>query len=281
MKEENLYTSYELTLALMVIAEREGYRNHIARKVIDYSKAYLAQSDEGKKRLKRFESRLAKKILFFMAGILAKGVLHHLVLRKLYIESKARSFLKQYPEGQVVNIGAGLDTLLTRLADEGFNNTLIEIDYASVAQLKSSACSFESLQFIGADLSEKPLETVLKESAFKPEKPTLFLLEAVLMYLPQSTAFELLEKLPNISKAPAQIVFSVIDEGLKEFSGMRKNNSKFSWAISPSALNKKLAEKNLKVSEQVFPQGIQTELGEGLPTPKTLFDKEYFNLISV
>lgn len=281
MDEKNLYTSYELTLILMMTARKKGYQNALPQQAIDLCEQYLSQTPQGQARLKRLNSRIAGLVMNFLANKSAPGVMPWLVTRKIYIEKKARAFLSTHPDGQIINIGAGLDTLLSRLAGEYKHQTFIEIDYPIVADLKRPITSACNLTFHGCDLSESTIAEALSSTPFNNTKPTFFLLEGLLMYLPKEVVKNLFAQLLEVTSGDKALLFSAMKDSIKHESWMKKHNSKWEWSANPEVFKAELENLGITPSEQVDHSAIHHQHSQHLPEPKHFYADEYYNYAEV
>ena len=229
-----------------------------------------------------------RQLISFITERFAPGYGSFLVMRKKYIEEKVTDFLKAYPDAQVVNIGSGLDTLISRLAKKSTTNTFIEIDYPVVINFKRPLCVYKNIEFIGCDLSEKPIEDVLKNTSFDSAKPVLFMLEGVLMYLPENVAFELLRSLSRLSSDKTAVIFSSMleDENEELFSqsarnAMKRNNSALLWAKDREPLKESTLRSGFTITEQKGHVEFAEQFKSQVPKPKNFCEIEYYNWAEV
>ena len=122
-----------------------------------------------------------------MERLMIPGITLHYVLRKRYIEDYT---LKMLYAGctQVLNLGAGFDTLAYRLAKRYPDVDFIEVDHPATHQVKTQTLmtleeTYENLHFLPVDFTTQRTEDVLKQSSrVASGTPTLCILEGVLMY---------------------------------------------------------------------------------------------------
>jgi len=281
MDEKNLYTSYELTLVLMTMARKAGYQDALPTQATQLCEQYLSQTEQGRSRLKRLNSRIATFIMNLVTNKAAPGVMPWLLTRKIYIEKKARAFLAKHPDGQIVNIGAGLDTLLSRLAVDYSNHAFIELDYPVVAELKRSATAANNITFHGCDLSKSSVEQALGNTPFNNTKPTFFLMEGLLMYLPKDIANDLLGQLLRLTSGKKTLLFSAMNDCITHGRWMKRHNSKWEWSAKPEKLKEELADLGITPSEQMDHTAIHQQHGQHLPQPKHFYQDEYYNYAEV
>jgi len=281
MDEKNLYTSYELTLVLMTMARKAGYQDALAPQALALCEQYLSQTDQGRARLKRLNSRIATFIMNLVTNKAAPGVMPWLLTRKIYIEKKARAFLAKHPDGQIVNIGAGLDTLLSRLAGEYSSHAFIELDYPVVANLKRSTTEANNITFYGCDLSQSSVEQALSNTPFNNKRPTFFLMEGLLMYLPKVIVNDLLAQLLTLTSGDKALLFSAMDDGITHGRWMKRHNSKWEWSANPATLKEELSDLSITASEQLGHADMHRQHAQHLPQPKHFYQDEYYNYAEV
>jgi methyltransferase (TIGR00027 family) len=110
------------------------------------------------------------------------GIQLHYAARKRFIEDAVRTFLST-GGARVVVLGAGLDTLATRLAGEHLGVDFVEIDHPGVQDRKRRGLADVGADYLSlhpADLAGGGLPGV------KPGTATFFVLEGVTMYLDEA-----------------------------------------------------------------------------------------------
>jgi methyltransferase (TIGR00027 family) len=131
---------------------------------------------------------LPRGLAYFSESFVIPGIMLHYAVRKLFLEDAARVALAA-GTGQVVVLGAGLDTLALRLHRERPDVLFFECDHPATQRLKRRA--FEAHRRIGTnlrlvelDLGRTTLEEVLLGApGYRPEAGTLLVAEGLTMYL--------------------------------------------------------------------------------------------------
>jgi methyltransferase (TIGR00027 family) len=133
------------------------------------------------------------------------GLTLHYVLRKRWIEKLVRSAIAS-DYRQLIVLGAGLDTLSIRLANE---IVAIEIDQIATQRLKRNVAGAEAeVEFVAADLAREPLAAALtRSSRYRPDESAVFLAEAVFLYLTESQVRSVLRQLRE-RHAPTRLIFT-------------------------------------------------------------------------
>jgi len=175
----------------------------------------LSASKEGRKRLHKLTTPFGSKWLSFLEWLLMPGITLNYVLRKKFIEEKV---LEAIGTGitQVINIGAGFDTLTLRLSSLYPNVNFIEIDHPATSGEKTKAFNkknpVSNLSFISADLSKVSLEETLNNNdKFDSKRKTLYISEGVLMYLPEVAVDGLFDSLRRLTGKGSTFIFSCME----------------------------------------------------------------------
>lgn len=216
--KENEASSTALSVAqgILYTAQNKRYIGLVSDELRDCTQRILNASDAGRKRLKQLDNWLFRKMVPVAESILMPGITLHYVLRKRGIEDYA---LKALSEGitQVVNLGAGFDTLLYRLSQKYPKVNFIEIDHPATQVLKQqffteSGEAHANLHCLPIDFTHQTLEHELANCPnYKPEQPTLFISEGVLMYLKETEVSHLFEVLKKLSQSRLSFVFTAIE----------------------------------------------------------------------
>ena len=182
----------------------------------------------GPKGIRNLERSWYRRMMWTVEGITAPGIFLHYLLRKRFIEDAVRAALA---EGctQLVVIGAGLDTLATRISRENGALVCIEVDHPLTQGIKSAALARKgapaNLSLVAADLRERPLGAVLATvSAYDAKRPTVFVAEGLLMYLHETDVIKLFRDVRAIAPEGSRFVFSFMESdgsGRVRFKGTK------------------------------------------------------------
>jgi len=250
MKEESpSSTAYTVIHGILHTARNPALRHLVDDEVIDACTMILSASEEGKKRLAQLDSPIRSRLLPFLEWLLLPGITLNYVLRKRFIEAKVNEAIDA-GYTQVVNIGAGFDSLAWRLSRRFPSVNFIEIDHPATGKEKikafSSADSIpENLHFITADLSQKKLESVLDAgSGFDPGRKTIYIAEGVLMYLKEEHVTGLFKALKRLTGPGSRFVFSGMEPDESEKNNIRPllhlylrvKNERYNWYIRESGM---------------------------------------------
>lgn len=221
----------------------------------------LFASKEGQKRLSELESPLKKNILPFLEQLLMPGITLNYVLRKKYIEENVHKAIKNGVT-QIINIGAGFDTLAYRLSSIYPSINFIEIDHPATSNEKTKAFkennSIENLSFISADLSKVSLEKTLQNNnKFNGNHKTLYISEGVLMYLPKEAVNGLFDSLRRLTGQGSIFIFSCMEprESNKNnikpllYFYLKLKKEEYLWYIADTQLPSFVKENNYSLLE--------------------------------
>jgi methyltransferase (TIGR00027 family) len=253
------------------------------------SEQYLAAVAPAKLRA----ARLLSTVGALVERLILPGIQAHYAVRKRYIEAAVRDFLAGGGQ-RVVVLGAGLDTLATRLALEFPAVVFLELDHPATQRYKRRAfdppanLSLQPADFSAAALSASALSGAalpgLPEAPGMPAGgPAVFVAEGLTMYLGPDAVAALLRACAAAG-APGSIVvftFMVPDaRGRLRFRGsrgvgawLRSVGEPFRWGISVADLPAFLAPLGLRVRETadsetlreryVAPLGVDIALAVG------------------
>lgn len=177
------------------------------------------------------------------------GIMRHYLLRKQWIETRCRDALQQGVR-RVIVIGAGLDTLALRMAPQWPEVAWVEIDHPATQTFKRQGLDRAgvalplNLSLHPVDLSVSPLPAALMADG----RPTLVVLEGVLMYLDEADVASLLhDQIRALSTAPVRLIFSHMVRWPEGRAGFRPSSrwvdrwlawrsEPFRWTLAPQTL---------------------------------------------
>jgi|SRR5687768_17953076 len=164
--------------------------------------------------------------------------------------------------GQVVILGAGLDTRAWRL-DALAGRTVFEVDHPDTqrhkrARLRSAGLDVSQVRFVGTDFNLDQLGEVLARAGLDHETPTLILWEGTTNYLSPDAVDATLRW---CAQAPAgsQVIFTYIDQAVLDDPGrfygadrvlstVRRAGEPMVFGLDPADLAGYLAERGLTLT---------------------------------
>jgi len=234
-----------------------------------YEKILLA-SESGRKKWKQVQSPVFRFFVPFLERLMIPGLTVHYVLRKKAIEDFTRSALAKGAK-QVVNLGAGFDSLAWRLCPEFPKVRFIEVDHPATHKVKKEALQAigdvsKNLHLLDVDFNKDSLEKKLGKSAhFKPNLSTVFIIEGVLMYLDEDKIVALFDSLKKITSKGFRLVFTFITpDGEGKYTHgpllslyLKIKNEPLNWKINATDLKKFMGKNKIPLyavvkSEDIF-----------------------------
>ncbi|WP_375562641.1 class I SAM-dependent methyltransferase [Bernardetia sp. OM2101] len=215
MKEDKASsTAYTVLQGQLLSAINPAYKGLVSEETVIVGKQILNASAEGRKRLKQLNSKVTRFFAPLVEKILMPGITLHYVLRKQFIEDATCEGIKNGAT-QVVNLGAGFDTLAWRLHKKHPEVNFIEIDHPATNKQKAKALFDKSptnLHLLPVDLSQEDTGKTLKNfPSFDSNRKTIFICEGVLMYLTESEVVSLFNTLKNVTNQPINFIFTCVE----------------------------------------------------------------------
>lgn len=165
-----------------------------------------------------------KAMLALMSDDLRKRVMErklnpvlslHIALRARKYDNLCREFLEEFPEGLIVNLGAGFDTRFWRLGGRDLN--YLELDLPGVIAIKRQVLK-ERVTFSMIEGSVLEEEWITKVKEIQATQ-VLFIAEGLFMYLPKDLVIKTLKRMGDSFKN-SRLIMEVIAE--KYTRGIRK-----------------------------------------------------------
>lgn len=142
--------------------------------------------------LKKSSTKLARNL---STGKIRKDMRVHIAVRTLQYDNYAKEFLKEHPDGIIVNLGCGLDTRFHRIDNGSYIQ--YDLDLPEVINLKEKLLPEENrYRYLGYSVLNYSWIDIVKAH----EKPVMFIAEGLFMYLPQAKVEELITKLSSLFK---------------------------------------------------------------------------------
>ena len=202
------------------------------------------------------------------------GIVAHYALRKRAIELAVRSAIASGCR-QLVVIGAGYDTLGPRVAAEGAAS-VFELDRPETQRFKTLAVeeSGVKMRFLHGDLTKASIAATLAEcEEFDGQGQTVFVIEGVLMYLPEPVACHVLS---DCAAGPARSVvvgtmmelspegrpaFRSYEERVDEY--LERRGEPFQFGVHPSNMREFLDQFGLTLVEMLEAEDLRERYLDG------------------
>lgn len=224
--DEVSLTALFVMQGILIAAKNAKYADLVPEELAFDCHSILSSTDEGRNCLRQVDSYWGRKLLALKEKLLMPGITLHYVLRKRFIEEYITNSINQGAK-QIINLGAGFDTLLYRLAKKHPKVQFIEVDHPASQEKKLMAiteASFDvqSVNSLGICFENDNLQEKLKHSTFfAPDLYTVYILEGVLMYLSRQNVEELFQSLTTLSGKDHKVIFTAAEP----FSANPKSSS--------------------------------------------------------
>jgi len=215
MKEDQVsYTAYLVLQGLLLRASQPSYQNLVPAETQAACRQILATSKQGQKCLSQLKNPLFRQLLPILERISVPGLFLHYAMRKNFIESTIHQAIAEGVT-QVINLGAGFDTLAWRLHTHYPSINFIEIDHPATSVQKAKALlehTPPNFHLLTVDFNENHVKHALERCpAFTKSRPSIFICEGVLMYLPESDVVRLFAEIKQLTGSGTRFIFSSLD----------------------------------------------------------------------
>lgn len=209
------------------------------------------------------------------------GMALHQVLRKRWLEQAVEQGLAEGVR-QVVVLGGGLDTLAARLARRHPSTRFLEADHPATQAVKRAALDRAgylgpNLALAAVDFNRTPLGDALRaRPEFRPDVPTLFLCEGVLMYLEPVAVDRLFAALRALPCPSLRFAFTYMEPGADgsiAFAGsrpvvkawLRWRKEAFTWGLARRDLEGFLASRGFALEQAADDGTLRGLFLQGMP----------------
>ena len=227
MKEDKASsTAYTVVHGILHTARNPKLSYLIDKEALTAYTQILSATSQGRKRLVELYNPIKSRLLPLLEWLLVPGITLNYVLRKKFIEEKVIEAIHNGTT-QIINIGAGFDTLAWRLSLGFPSLTFIEIDHPETSQekikaLRDADSTSPNLYFVAADLSKVSLDDTLQGCAgFDSKHKTLYISEGVLMYLDEIHVSGLFDSLRNLTGEESIFIFSCMEPNESDKNNIR------------------------------------------------------------
>lgn len=217
MKQDQVSSTALTVLQGVAYVARSGRDPELVpRDLEEASLVLLEATPEGQARLRQLDKAWFRRLVPVIERLMMPGITRHYVYRKRTIE---RAVLAAIERGatQVVNLGAGFDTLAMRLAPRYPAVRFIELDHPATQRVKRDALmnagiASGNLHLLPADFATETLAGHLTGSGvFDLDRETVAVVEGVLMYLDEAAVRLLFQSLHAGFRDRLTLVFTVAE----------------------------------------------------------------------
>lgn len=141
-----------------------------------------------------------------------------IIVRTRFFDDFLKRVMETFPIRQVVLLAAGLDTRAYRLPWPD-HTRLFELDQPQVLEYKEQVLTEAGAQpmcerkVIPVDLTGTWFEALL-QAGFQPQQPSAWLLEGLLLYLPQATMTRILNEITNLATPGSWLGFDIVNHAM-------------------------------------------------------------------
>lgn len=177
----------------------------ISPEIIEYS---IKHPDEAKLKVDQMEK-------------LFPGLSSSIIARVRYFDDY---LVKNIEEGleQLVILGAGYDTRAYRIEGLKGNVKIFELDHPNTQNFKVEkikeifGCTYDNVNYVPIDFETQNIEEILFKNGYNSSKKTLFIMEGLIMYIPEKSVKKTLSFILKNSGRDSSIIFdyypkSVVD----------------------------------------------------------------------
>lgn len=199
---------------LILMAHDERYAPLFPPELTEPNRAILTAAGALKPRyLKLFRSASYRRFAYWMAKLVSPGHFLHIALRKRCVHDEAVAALGG-GTGQLLVVGAGIDTLALRMARRFPEATCVEVDHPASQRAKRKAVETagdvpKNLYFVPADLAETSLEEALSGcEVYQPGERTFTVAEGLTMFLPEPAVHDLFDAVHRVTGPGSRFLFT-------------------------------------------------------------------------
>lgn len=262
-----------VALVALARAERPGFAALAAAPLLERTERVLAAAGLLSPRLRRWmHSRYAQSGLDLQERFVLPGISAHLLVRKRWFDDEVRAAVG-HGARQLVVLGAGFDTLASRLRAEHPDLRAFEVDHPPTQALKRRGLTAlpeaERPVLVPLDLLVTTLADALRAAPdHRTDVESVFVAEGLLMYLDEESVRRTLRAFRALAPPGSRLVgtFLVCDAegrpsmgrrpGLMRWRARRAGEA-FRWCIDPARLGDFLREEGLRLLSAPAPDELE------------------------
>lgn len=174
----------------------------------------------------KFIARSRWLFKLFSQPFFPSGMYEYVIARTKYFDTAFKEALEQSFD-QIVIFGAGFDSRAMRFSELNKGTKVFELDAPTTQQEKLKALKMkklvipENLIFVPIDFNKEKVADKIAQAGFVSGKKSLFLLEAVTMYLPPEAIESTFRFIEDVAGRGSMIVFDYI------YAGVLRKESKY------------------------------------------------------
>lgn len=219
------------------------------------------------------------------------GLSSSIIIRVKYFDDYVEKLINERVE-QLVTLGAGYDTRAYRIT--GLNQvTVFEVDHPNTQSFKIEKINQilestpDNVVYVPVDFETEELGPKLFEYGYDPLKKTLFIMEGLIMYIPEESVLNTLKFIQNNSGKGSSIIFdyyprSVVDGTCKEKMGqnicnfVKNQGEPLQFGIDDGKLEEYLSNRGFKNIHNVSSDDYKKLYCHGKNVNREVCDLLYF-----
>lgn len=250
MAENVGFTAFIVARSQIVASHLPDFSSHVRADALELAEACVKTCGAHSAIFRIINAVPVALSVWLLDRIVVTGFVRHVVARKQRIRAAAQEAISGGAK-QLVVVGAGYDALALSIAREHPDVICVEVDLPGVQTLKRAA--LEQLGPLPANLHLNPCDfsqsTLVKalagHAAFRANTPTVFVAEALSMYLTERENRTLLTQARDIGGNSTVFLFTVLESlhmGVeKAGAGVRKavlgaRKESFRWSMAERAM---------------------------------------------
>lgn len=269
-------TAYTVLQGVLFTASKPELKALVAPEMSAACEQILSASLEGQKRLQQLKSPIFRAMAPVIERLMMPGITLHYVLRKRYIRDAAERAIAEGAT-QIINLGAGFDTLAWELHTRYPQVNFIELDHPATGAQKKKALfdqSPDNFHLLAVDFSQTDARTALSSFAgFDASRKTFYICEGVLMYLDRADVDRLFAGLKQLTGAGSQFVYTCVvpmnsadnNCGALLKGYLKFKNEPLNWVIEQQAQADFVQQQGYQLNEIVNTDTLQTRYLKSIP----------------
>lgn len=199
-----------------------------------------------------------------------------IIARTMILDRETQRFVDENPDGVCISIGCGLDTRYHRIPHK--NITWYNLDFPDVIDLRKKLL-YEGKQV--RYIRKSALDISWTDEVTEKNKPTLILLEGILMYLTETEVIQLFAMIKNHFPACiilAEIMNPFIATQSKHHDTVKETSAVFKWGIKSGKEMEKLCDglhfvREWNLFDELTDQGIMYRIAAKIPFIRNVNNK--------
>jgi len=259
-------TAFSVAQGVLLTDRRKQFTGLVKDDEKSFYTNVLNSTPQGRKKYDQVNGAVYRFVFPLLEKLLMPGLAAHYVLRKHTIEGFVQKSITGGAK-QVVNLGAGFDSLFSRLAPENSKVHFIEMDHPATQSVKKEAIEemakrdgtkSSNLSLVPIDFTKDTLkDTLTNYKGYDPNLKTVFIVEGVLMYLTPEEIGVLLSSVKELSNKGCHFIFTFVrpkEEGKHNYGPLlplylKVKNEPLNWTSKKDSIEEFMSSHGFKVNQ--------------------------------